>query len=218
MTSLLDQFRGAKVPGAFNADTPVGATVHGEVLDVDVVQATEYTKDGKPGAPLFHPDGKPKLQYVITIQTELKGPDDDGKRKIYVKMWYKSDREALLAAVEAAGDDDVRKGGQFAAQFLGKLNGEAWNTCKYEYRKPSNLAAAGGSILDTPAPAAPTVTVASQPALPTPPVAAPAAPTTPNDAATVRALIAAGLDDDTITAAVPGVKRELIQALRNVAG
>lgn len=171
--SLLDQFRGGeKVPGAFNKHSQPGATVHGEVVDVTVGQAREYMTDGSMGELLYFADGKPKLQYVVTIKNpDLAGKisdDDDGRRRIYIKTWYKSDRAALLAAVDAAGDDDVHVGGQFAAQFLGKGKDEngreaAWNVYKYEYRKPSGLAAAG--LLDqTPGAdkGAPGATVAGQ--------------------------------------------------------
>lgn len=229
--SLRQQFGGGKVLGAFNEDTPPGTVVHGTITEVDVVQAREYRRDGQPGEPLVFDDGKPKQQVVITIDTGVKGhagPDDDGKRRVYIKTWYKSDRLAMLAALDAAGGaDDFEEGGKFAAQFLGKLDGNAWNSYKYEYSRPSKIGAAG--LLDKPAstppvqqpaaPAADPLAVANALIAQQQAAAAPAAPVVdPATAQAVRTLIANGLDDDTIAGAFPGVKRELIAALRSVAG
>lgn len=227
--SLRQQFGGGKVLGAFNESTVPGTVVHGTITEVDIAQAREFRRDGQPGELLYHDDGKPKLQVVVTVDTGVKGhagPDDDGKRRFYIKTWYKSDREAMFAALDAADNaDDFEVGGTFAGQFLGKLNGNAWNSFKYEYRRPSKIGQAG--LLDKPAEAAPPAP--AQPVLPTPtpepaappaPAQQPAAPApavTPETAAGVRALIAAGMDDATISAAFPGVKRELIAALRNAA-
>lgn len=237
---ILDQFRGEKIPAAFNTDTQPGYYVRGPIVDVSVANRTDY----KTGEVLYFKDGKPKQQVIITIQTSIRDPqipDDDGRRRIYVKMDYKSDREGLVKAVEASGDDDVHIGGELAAQFLGQLKGpdgqpEAWNTTKYEYKRPSNLAAAGGIPSEPAAPAAPIPP--AQPALIPPPApaqdpaaiaaallakqaaAAPPAAPAAVDAATsaaIRSLITAGLDDDTIAGAYPTVPRALIVALRNAA-
>ena len=242
--SLRQQFGGGEnIPGAFNEDTVPGTVVHGTVTAVDVAQATEYVnaadrRAGKRGAPLFHPDGKPKLQVIITVDTGVKGhdgPDDDGRRRFYIKTWYKSDREAFFAALDAADmADDVEVGGKFAGRFDGKVNGNAWNSHYYEYSRPSKIAQAG--LLDRPAEAAPPAAQPTlpiqQPAAPAPDPAAvaaallaqqqqafapPAAPAVdPATAEAVRTLITGGLDDDTIAGAFPGVKRELIAALRSV--
>lgn len=230
--SLRQQFGGGEaIPGAFNESTVPGTVVHGTVTDVEVTQATEYVNEadrqaGKRGAPLVHPDGKPKLQIVITVDTGVKGqngPDDDGRRRFYVKTWYKSDREAFFAALDAAGmADDVEIGGKFGGQFLGKVNGNAWNSHRYEYARPNKLAEAGllGWSAD-PAPVAPQPMLPTpQPAAPAPvapPASTPAPAVTPETTAAIRGLIAAGMDDATIAAAIPGVKRELVAALRNVA-
>lgn len=223
--SLRQQFGGGKVLGAFNENTVPGTVVHGTITEVDIAQAREFRRDGQPGELLYHDDGKPKLQVVVTVDTGVKGhagPDDDGKRRFYIKTWYKSDREAMFAALDAADNaDDFEVGGTFAGQFLGKLNGNAWNSFKYEYRRPSKIGQAG--LLDKPAeaPAAPAQPVLTpEPAAPPAPVQQPAAPApvvTPETATAVRGLIAAGMDDATISTAFPGVKRELIAALRNAA-
>lgn len=229
--SLRQQFGGGKVLGAFNESTVPGTVVHGTITEVDIAQAREFRRDGQPGELLYHDDGKPKLQVVVTVDTGVKGhagPDDDGKRRFYIKTWYKSDREAMFAALDAADNaDDFEVGGTFAGQFLGKLNGNAWNSFKYEYRRPSKIGQAG--LLDKPAEATPPAqpTLPSAPAEPEASKATPPAPAsspaasapvvTPETATAVRGLIAAGMDDATISAAFPGVKRELIAALRNAA-
>lgn len=240
---ILDQFVGEKIPAAFNKDTQPGYYVRGPITEVSVANRTDY----KTGDVLYFKDGKPKQQIVITIQTSIRDPqidDDDGRRRVYVKMDYKSEREGLRDAVRAAGDDDVRVGGELAAQFLGQLAAEdgqpqAWNTTRYEYKKPSSLAAATGGIPGGEQPAPPIPAAPAQPTLPAAPaqdpaaiaaqmiaqrqaaaapVAAPAAPQVdPATSAAVRGLITAGFTDDQIAQAFPTVQRELIVALRNAA-
>ena len=216
--SQLDQFRGAAaVTAAFNEDSPVGATVSGTVTEVDVRQRIDYkTKEA-----LYFKDGKPKQQVQITVQT---GAGDDGLRRIYVKMDYRSDREALLAAVDASGDDDVRVGGKFAAQYLGYGTDEStgkpagWKVYRYEYQPPSALAAAAG-ITQQPSPELPPQGMSLTIPRLTPQAAAPAAAApaaaAPLDVAGVRALIAAGVDDATIVQVHPLASPVLLAALRN---
>lgn len=63
-------------------------------------------------------DGKPKLQVVISLQTEHRvDADDDGRRRVFIKTWGEQWR-AFRAAVSAAGDlPDV--GDDFTATFTG---------------------------------------------------------------------------------------------------
>lgn len=188
---LLDQFRGAgSATAAFNKDTAPGTTVAGKITAIEVRQRTEYSnKPGVIGPALFFADGKPKQQVEITVDTGRPDPanDDDGLRRFYVKMDYKSDREALFAAVDAAGADDLEVGGYFAGRFDGKgrdaTGAEAgWNVHTYEYRKPGvGLAALGAQ------PAAPQYPAATQQAITeTFPVPAPAVPAPADPLAALR--------------------------------
>lgn len=115
---------------------------------------------------------------------------------------YRSDREALIAAVDAAGDDDVQVGGQFAAQFLGKGKDDQGREAAWASTSTSTASRPRWprSADPTPQPAA----VAPQPMLPTPqpaapapvapPASTPAPAVTPETTAAIRGLIAAGMD------------------------
>ena len=98
--SEFDDFNagGDSVP-SFKFDK-IGATVKGTVLEVEKRQRRSLDGD-----PETWDDGNPKMQWVLTLQTELRDPDiedDEGKRRIYAKQ--PSD---LLRAIREA----AKKGG-----------------------------------------------------------------------------------------------------------
>ena len=103
---------GAKVPAAkFGA---VGDTVVGTVVDRDVIPVTSF----ETGAPETWPDGNPKLQLVVTLQTDQRdGPEDDGKRRLFAKK-----PSAMLQAiidVTAGKGHKLAPGGRLAVQYTG---------------------------------------------------------------------------------------------------
>ena len=135
------------ITGAFNKYSPVGTTVQGQITSADVQQVHDFDS----GKPLVWDDGSPQQQLRVVVQTGQIDPSiegDDGRRAIYVK-WWGDQRKALLDAVKAAGDNDVREGGMFRATFTGTKPNEKnprLNDIKlysYAYQKP-----APGSGLD----------------------------------------------------------------------
>lgn len=102
-------------PSAFDKYSQPGATVTGTIVDVDMMQ----TRDFKTQQPETWSDGNPKQQVAITLATpqrDQSDPDDDGHRRIYVK-WWGDQKKALIAAIRATGDSDLRSGGTFTATF-----------------------------------------------------------------------------------------------------
>ena len=72
----------------------VNDAVEGEIVNVESAQQTDLES----GAPLTWKDGRPKMQVIITLQTNDRDSqieDDDGRRKLYAKF-------KLLQAVQAA--------------------------------------------------------------------------------------------------------------------
>ena len=122
---------GDKVP---SASFLTKGTVHqGEVLDFKLSQQT----DAQTRKPLTWDNGDPKMQLVVTIQTDERDPeieDDDGRRRLYLK--YKS----LQAAREAIAESKagiLERGGWLGLEFTsqdkpakrtvsGVKNFEAW--------------------------------------------------------------------------------------------
>ena len=139
MSTLKDAIANAGgIPNGFSKDDPVGRIVTGRILDAELKQTTSFDT----GEPETWSDGSPKQQVILTLSTsEATGPDDDGKRRIYIK-WWGDQRKELLRAIQAAGDDDVRPGGTFTATFagLGEAPNPRFNAPKlyrYEYVKPA---------------------------------------------------------------------------------
>lgn len=89
----------------------VGAKVSGYVQTTEVRQQTDFDTN----APLFWDDGKPRMELVITIETdERDDDDDDGIRKLYVKGQM---QQAIADAVRKAGQRGLAIGGRLAVKF-----------------------------------------------------------------------------------------------------
>ena len=117
MTNPADDFFGDSSKSA-RFDT-IGQTISGTITHIgEQRQQTEFRTDGQPGAPLFWPDGSPRLQLPVTIQTDLRDPSDsfdDGKRTLYVKGEMK---KAIGAALRTAGAK-MAVGGTLSVTFSG---------------------------------------------------------------------------------------------------
>lgn len=94
----------------------VGDTVEGRIEDVVVSQQTSMDDN----TPLTWPDGRPRMQMVVTLATDLReGDDDDGIRKLYAKGGrYEvasgagtSMKDAIADAVKKAGAKSIDEGG-----------------------------------------------------------------------------------------------------------
>ena len=178
-TNPADNFlTGGGVPSAFGKDDPTGTTVTGTVCEP--APTVKQQTDIRDGHPLTWDNGDPKMQLVVTIQTDLRDPqitDDDGRRALYVKgstkAGCKSMHDAVATAVRAAGAKGLAVGGRLTVQLVGT---EPSQTRGFSDRKlwaasyaAPDASAVTGGFLGTSAPVAPA-------AAPAPVAAAPAVP------------------------------------------
>ncbi|QFG08456.1 hypothetical protein SEA_GUANICA15_70 [Mycobacterium phage Guanica15] len=93
-----------------------GDTVGGPIaVEPEQRQQTDY----KTGEGLTWKDGSPRMQLVVTVQTDLRDPeveDDDGKRRLFVKGEM---RKAVQKAVIAAGARGLDVGGELYVTYTG---------------------------------------------------------------------------------------------------
>ena len=112
-----------KVSGGASASfTEKGKWVSGVITDVGEKQETAFGT----GDPITWKDGSPKMQMVVTIQTDERDPanaDDDGKRVIYCKWGqtvaigdaikksaYQGPMVGAKLGLRWSGDEDTGKG------------------------------------------------------------------------------------------------------------
>lgn len=89
-----------------------GDKVVGTILDMQVKQQTDI----KDGTPLVWPDGNPKMQLVVTLQTDARDDDDDdGQRTLYIKGQM---QRAVQDAVRKAGARGLAEGGRLGVKFV----------------------------------------------------------------------------------------------------
>lgn len=124
----------------------VGDTVTGPIVNIgEPRQQTEFRTDGQPGAPLFWPDGTPRMQLPVTLQTDQRDPADsfdDGKRTLYIKGELK---KAIGAALKTSGAR-LAVGGVLSVTFSGEEPTKGYPKKLYTatYQPP----APGGSFFD----------------------------------------------------------------------
>jgi len=102
----------------------IGDTVEGTITDAVVSQQT----DMETNQPLTWSDGSPRMQLVVTLQTEQKvDGDDDGTRRIFAKGGkYEavegtgtSMKDAIADAVKKAEARSLDEGGTLRVGFTG---------------------------------------------------------------------------------------------------
>lgn len=111
--SLDDVMQGG-APSAFSKDDPIGTSVEGEIVEIRAEQQTDFTT----GEPLYYPNGKPKPQVVIHLQTTLQDPNrvgDSGIRGVYVKGYNIG--QLRLACRQAGVGDHPNVGDHLKATF-----------------------------------------------------------------------------------------------------
>ena len=153
MTALptADQFlTGGSLSAKFEK---IGDTVSGVICEPPTVQQqTDFTS----GAPQFWPDGNPKVQLAVTLQTDQHDPtqaDDDGRRRVYIKNQM---RQAVVEALRKANAKALEVGGTltvtYSADGVAKQRGfNAPKQYTVQYQPPAvNEQAA---FLSTPEPA-----------------------------------------------------------------
>jgi hypothetical protein len=134
--------------GAPSAAFPApGTLVGGTITETPVVQQQRDLKDG---SPKFWSDGNPQMQMVVTIQTEQRdpgNPDDDGKRRLFVKGQMK---QAVADAVRAAGAPGLQVGGVLEVAYThdGPVAQRGFNAPK-QYKARYTAASAGDVFLSS---------------------------------------------------------------------
>lgn len=152
-----------------------GASITGTIADLAVRQQT----DVRDRTPLTWPNGDPKMQLVVTLNTSLRDPsieDDDGQRRVYIKGKRLTD--ATRDAVKAVGAKGLEIGGTLTVTYIkdGAPAGVGISPpkeYKVVYERPNASAAFLGTDTAAPSPA---------------PQPAPAAAEAPNEAALQAAL------------------------------
>jgi hypothetical protein len=152
----------------------IGDKCIGRVVDSDMTQQTTLK-----GEPRFFNDGKPMMQAVLTLDTEQRDPeipDDDGKRRLFVKGAM---AKAVREAIRASGANEFEHGGMLAVEYIGDgvSQGTGFDPPKLfraQYRPPAVgandlLGAAAGNGT---APASPTPAPQQQAMVPEPSVVA----------------------------------------------
>ncbi|GAB7039726.1 MULTISPECIES: hypothetical protein [Catenuloplanes] len=104
--------------GAPSAKFPVvGTMLHGTVVEEPTTQQqTNFRTKAKE----FWPDGQPKMQVLVVLQTSERDPevqDDDGKRTLFIKG--KELTNAIRDAVRTAGAKGIHRGGTLTVQYVG---------------------------------------------------------------------------------------------------
>lgn len=106
-------FESGGTVSAFNADAEPGTVVSGPIVGV----AMRQSRDFKTGDPAFWPDGKPKNEVVVRVET------DNGERAVYIPTWGRA-KQALSEAVGEAGlskiSEALRPGNVLSVRFNGK--------------------------------------------------------------------------------------------------
>lgn len=124
MSNDIDKFLFGGGGKAFKFEN-IGDTVEGTIEDVQVAQQTSIDDN----QPLTWPDGSPRMQLIITLQTAAReGDDDDGIRKIYAKGGkYEvasgtgtSLKDAVADAVKKAGAKSIDQGGTLKVGYTGE--------------------------------------------------------------------------------------------------
>lgn len=116
-TSVTDFLTGGGGKSASFKD--VGDTIKGTVVAAEMRQQIDIDT----GKPATWDNGDPKMQAVITLQTEDRDDaDDDGIRNLYVKGSKKPESQSLAAALAAAikkAGAPLDVGGTLACRYTG---------------------------------------------------------------------------------------------------
>lgn len=103
----------------------IGDTVEGTITDATISQQT----DMETNQPLTWPDGSPRMQLVVTLQTNERIDDnDDGVRRVYAKGGrYEvasgagtSLKDAIADAVRKSGARSLDEGGTLKIGYSGE--------------------------------------------------------------------------------------------------
>lgn len=177
-------------------ETP-GTSYTGTIAEVAMRQARKFESTDLD----FWDDGTPKMQVVLTLDTDYRGDseDDDGTRQISINLWL-GQKKALLDACKKAGVKEPEVGQTFTATHVSGIgNAKAPRVFEYVLGKATGIAAQ----LET---AAPAVTPVPDSVL---------EPAAANPAETAKTLLAAGMDVAQVAAAT-GLPATTVAALANL--
>lgn len=147
--SNIDPYDAFASSGAATAKFPtVGTTVKGTFISMEYTQQRDFVT----GKPAFWDDQSPKMQFVITLATDERDPnevDDDGMRRLYAKKGG-SMHNAIFAAVQKAQAGRLEPGGILAVRLekMGPPPKPGLNEEKIfvaEYKRPTADVSAGSS-------------------------------------------------------------------------
>lgn len=148
--------------------------------------------------PDFWPNGDPKMQVLVPLQTQLReDSNDDGERTLYVAS--KNLKNAIGDAIRTAGVGDVARGGVLTIKYIGNDPAS---------KNPANPAKQYAATYTPPATglAAPAAQPQQVAPAPIPQAPQPVTPVgnglTPDQVQKIAQLRAAGIDDVTIATAV----------------
>ena len=110
-----------------------GDVVIGYITNSEVRQQT----DMKTGVALTWDNGDPRMQLIITLETESRDDDDDdGLRTLYVRGQM---QKAVAEAIRKVGERGLSNGGKLAVKFMSTaapktkgFNGAKQYVAKYE--------------------------------------------------------------------------------------
>jgi hypothetical protein len=154
--------------------------------------------------PDFYPNGDPKMQILVDLQTELReDANDDGERTLYVAS--KNMKRAIGQAIREAGATDVMPGGVLSIQYVGNdpASKNPANPAKMyaaRYTAPAS-AFVQTAAASAPASAAPAQQIQQQPQPAAQPQANPGG-LTDDQLGKLQQLRAAGIPDETIATAL----------------
>lgn len=167
----------------------------------------QVTKYGT-AEPDFWPDGSPKMQAIVDLQTDQReDSDDDGVRTLYIASTRQ--RRAISEAIKRAGAPDLQAGGTLTLRYTGN---------DPKSKNPQNPAKLYAAEYVAPAKAPGSLAPQAEPVAAAAPAYTPPAPTNP-DALTAeqvqkaRDLFAMGLEDAVVAAAL-GSNLAAVQAVR----
>jgi hypothetical protein len=189
----LSQFGGAGNKPYNWKGKSIGAFVEGTLLESRSQQQREYKGEGKPpGEPLFWKDGNPRMQLVLTIQTDERDPADErdeGARDVYLPSFGDTFKR-ILRAVQATGGETLEDGARVRVTWISGagVTGDG-RQFGFDYAPPAkgtNLAPLAAQAPSEPV-AAPTPTLAAPAPVPNIQRAPEPAPAQPQRAQVSRA-------------------------------
>lgn len=122
------------------ADPQTGDSVAGKILSAEPRHSTEFGTN----KPLFWDDGTPRMEIVLTLQTEWRNfescdrgnrEEDDGQRRLFLRGDLLKATKAALTKAKVQG---LAIGGTYGARLVGREKKNSFEEKKYAvaYKAP----------------------------------------------------------------------------------